>query len=175
MTQSNELNNIATRLESLLDDVKASMTEFASMKAELGMLHDHVKILSRIVREGNGEASLLTRMALLEQKLSIITKWQDDHFSTHKRSKEGTKEIHEEIDDIQKTILLMQKQVEAHDVRLTDDERAEQDAVNKELELAHEKKISEEKIKTEHQKLIIKVLVAVLVAAITFVAGYFMN
>ena len=54
------------------DRLTAAVTELASVKNEAKALGSTLEGLSRIVREGNGQSSLVTRMVLLEERLAAL-------------------------------------------------------------------------------------------------------
>lgn len=72
-----DLENTSEALEKLLDLVQESEVDLAAHKTELRILCEEVKRLSSIVR-GEGGVSLVTRMALLEQRMAELEKdWQE--------------------------------------------------------------------------------------------------
>lgn len=72
-----DLENTSEALEKLLDLVQESEVDLAAHKTELRILCEEVKRLSSIVR-GEGGISLVTRMALLEQRMAELEKdWQE--------------------------------------------------------------------------------------------------
>jgi len=176
MSQLNResLDRATTKLEAVLDEIKQSQVEFAAIRTELNLLHEDVKGLSRIVRD-NGDKSLLTKIALLEQKITDILNWQDKHRSLHQKVQGEIGEITDDIEDVQRELMLINKQVEEHDGRFKKDEEAQQKELNNKLELAHEEQLSLTKVKEERQKFFIKVIAAFVIATFTFAAGYLLK
>jgi chromosome segregation ATPase len=176
MTQSNSNNEMLSRLadslENLLGQIKVSQAEFATIKTELSVLHENVKILSKIVRDGDGNMSVLTKIALLDQKIGEILKWQDHHRATHQQLHEDISQLRDDMDELQRQLVIMGAQVEGHDKRLEREERAEQAALDKELELAHTEKLNSVHIRAERQKLALKVVGTIVAIILTFLAGY---
>ena len=182
MTQSNNnevLHRLTSSLEVLLGQIKESQAEFATIKAELAVLHDNVKLLSRIVMDGDGNVSVITRVALLEQKIDDVIKWQEYHENwekeTQKRLSRFISDFKEEVEEIQRQVLKMESRVDRHEQQLVRDERAEQAAIDKELELAHAEKINSLEVKAERQKLVLKIAGVVVGIVLTFLAGYLTN
>lgn len=61
-------------LNSLIDDVRDNTKETSSLRAELKALGEIVRILSRMVRDGNGGHSIITRLAVAEDTIDKIQK-----------------------------------------------------------------------------------------------------
>lgn len=173
------LNRLAASLENLLDELKESQVEFATIKSELAVLHNSVQILSKIVRDGDGNMSILTKIALLEQKIDDILKWQDRHQETHQRLKGDIVSLNEDIEELQRQLALIgvklvnyDKQLDEYDKQLAADERAEQEEVSKQLELAHEERLAVRQLRTERQKFLLKIIAAIIAAIVAFLAGW---
>lgn len=72
-----DLESTSEALEKLLDQVQESSIDLAAHKTELRILCEEVRRLSNIVR-GEGGISLVTRMALIEQRMQELEKdWQE--------------------------------------------------------------------------------------------------
>lgn len=147
--------------QSLLHEIKESEKDFAVVKTELSIIHETVKSLSKIVREGNGEMSLLTKAALLSDKIQQLQKDFDIADTKH--------------DSIDKRLILLER--DFSELKEIDDneKRAKMDSINKEIELAHETSISKTKVSEEREKTLIKVVSAAVIAVITFLVTYFTN
>lgn len=143
--------------QSLLFELKETEKEFASVKTELNILHENVKALSRIVREGDGEASLLTKTALIEARLASMGKLED------------------RIDNISDRFIILEKDFNTvkHDAEA--EKRKSLDSINKEMQLAHEQKISATKVAEEKQKTIVKIVGTVILGLVTFLSGWLAN
>jgi hypothetical protein len=70
-----DLEATTLQVQSLLQDIRESEVEFATIKTELRIFIEHVKELSSIIREGDGGSSLLTRIALVEKSVTEIEAW----------------------------------------------------------------------------------------------------
>ncbi len=70
-----DLDATTSQVQSLLNDVRESEVEFATIKTELRIFVEHVKELSSIIREGDKGSSLLTRIALVEKSIEEIETW----------------------------------------------------------------------------------------------------
>lgn len=170
---SSENNDTVKLAQELLDEIRETQTDFAAIKTELHILHENVKGLSRLVRDGNGDMSILTKLALLNQKIEDIIKWKDGHHDAHQRIKKDISNIHQEIEDLERKLIMLEKDVAEHEKKIADKERIAKEIVEKKIELAHEQKISNTKVKEERQKIALKIIAAVIVTVLTFIAGYF--
>lgn len=74
-----DLEATSDQVQKLLDEVRESEVDFAAIKTELRILCERVKELSAIIRDGEGGISLLTRLALLEQKFTQLEKILEKH------------------------------------------------------------------------------------------------
>jgi chromosome segregation ATPase len=177
------LDSTSKLTHALLNEIRDSEADFASIKTELAMLRENVKGLSSIVREGNGAASLLTKIALIEQKLETIDKWLDNHVDVHQRSKTEISVLKKHVEELTVRLSALEKhfvefidKVETAEKERKEQERREQDRVSvvheqaQALEFEHKK--SDAKIKEERQKAIIKFLVALIVAGIAAGVAY---
>lgn len=167
------LEQLAEGLESntklaqgLLRELKESERDFAAVRTELNILSDNVKSLSRLVRDGNGEMSLLTRIAVIDQKVQDIQKWVDNH------PKEHTLLI-AKIDDLNSRFTRLETMV----VRLSDtadqEQRAKMDSITRDAEFSHYSKITEKDTKANKQKALITVVVALILGVISLAVAYF--
>jgi len=64
-----ELEETASEVKQILKELRNSDVDFVKLKTELKFLVENFRDLSKIIRDGNGHPSLLTRVALLEQAL----------------------------------------------------------------------------------------------------------
>lgn len=69
-----DLEFTSRQVEDLLREVRGSELDFVSFKTELRILCDNVKELSTIIRDGDGDGSLLTKFALLKQRVDTLEK-----------------------------------------------------------------------------------------------------
>ena len=66
------LESATALMQDLLGDIKDNATSLALVKAKLESLSGSVESLSKIVRDGNGKGSMITRLALAEKSLEDI-------------------------------------------------------------------------------------------------------
>lgn len=162
--------------EALLHELKESERDFAVLRTELNILHDNVKSLSRIVREGDGDASLLTKIALMDQRVNNVMKWVETHPETHKRLNAEIIKNTNDIKEIQNTLTSVEQAVNKLKSNAEQEYRSKMDSINKQqelqTELEHIKKKSVQAIREEKTKQIIKVVGAVAIAILTFIAGF---
>lgn len=67
-----DLDATSDQIQKLLDTVRLSELDFAAIKTELRILCENVKDLSRILRGGDGSVSIVTQVALLEQRIKEL-------------------------------------------------------------------------------------------------------
>lgn len=172
---SDSLDSTSKLTQLLLGEIRESEGEFAVVKTELGILRDNFKELSAIIREGNGAASIITRVALIEQKLEVINKWMDSHADLHMRNKDDYNKVLREIEELDDRVSDTEKYVkELQDKkkREEDDERA---SIHKQKEIEHHTKITSEKTKAASAEATQKIIVAVITAILTLGAAWAMK
>ena len=69
-----DLEATSEQVQKLLDTVRSSELDFAAIKTELRILCENVKDISYLLRDGDGGVSLITKIALLEQKVKELEK-----------------------------------------------------------------------------------------------------
>lgn len=89
----NDLVEINNQIEKLLDTVRASEIDLATFKTELRILCETVKDISSILKDGDGGVSLMTRVALLEQKLKDFEKDLDKKAESERVAKSSLTDI----------------------------------------------------------------------------------
>ena len=72
------LHAVTTLTQSLLGEIRDNATSLAVLKEKFDVLAENMEVLSKIIRMGNGQESLLTRVALLEKSLSILEQKLDE-------------------------------------------------------------------------------------------------
>jgi myosin heavy subunit len=159
----------------LLTELKESEADFAAVKTELSILRENVKGLSEIIREGNGASSILTRLALAEQRIISIDKWMENHIDVHQRSKTELGTVKEEVNDINHKLKSIHRDVYVIKNDIDESEKQKKENINRELEIQHHKNKNAQKVKTERQSAIIKVTIAIVLTIISTVSGYLAN
>ena len=66
------LQSATMLMQNLLSDIKDHSVALALVKAKLEALSENVELLSHVVRDGNGEGSIVTRLALIEKSLEDL-------------------------------------------------------------------------------------------------------
>jgi hypothetical protein len=160
------LDSTSKMTHALLTELKESEADFAVVKTELGILRENVKGLSEIIREGNGASSILTRLALMEQKIASIEKWMENHVDVHQRAKSEVSNVRNEVDEIDRKINALTKDVNDIIEQLAESERKKRQSIDRELELHHDKNKNEEKLRAERNSAIIKFTIALLLAVV---------
>lgn len=104
------LDKTAQMTQALLSDLKESESDFAAMKTELNILKEHVKGLSDLVKDG-GTSSLLAKIVQVEESISNIRKWVDNHVDVHKRVKTDAIDIKKQIQDIETRLKIVESTI----------------------------------------------------------------
>lgn len=166
LAQGFEENNKLT--QTLIDEVAESESDFVSIKTELSFLKGNIQSLSEIIREGNGAASIITKIALIEQRLDVIDKWIESWtFKSEEKDKEnvefksvvevGLVTIKNHLEDIKKHL----QEINAR--------HAEEDKETKEL--AFEKKKTKINTAAEKHNSLWKILTAIVIAVVSAISG----
>lgn len=104
------LDSTAQMTQALLSDLKESESDFAAMKTELNILKEHVKGLSDLVKDG-GTSSLLAKIVQVEESISNIRKWVDNHVDVHQRVKADAIDIKKQIQDIETRLKIVESTI----------------------------------------------------------------
>jgi chromosome segregation ATPase len=166
------LDSTSRMTQSLINELKESESDFAAVKTELGILRDNVKSLNNIVREGNGTASILTKIALIERQLQEIEKWTSEHSGTHQKTKNDISHLREKLIEVDRKIDYLTKDVESIFYKIDEEERKRRESVNREEELAHTAKKSKIELLKEREQAVIKFGLAFLLTILALVSGY---
>lgn len=165
------LDSTAKMTQALLSDLRESEADFAAMKTELNFLHENVRGLSDLIRDG-GTSSLLTRVALIEQNIDNIKKWMDNHVDVHQRSKREINDIKKKISEIEYRLSAIETTLREIDEEHEEQNRVSRVAIEREQDFAHEKKKIDEKVKAEKHSAFIKVIAAICIGIIGLMGGY---
>lgn len=68
-------------VQTLLGELRENAANMAVLKEKLDGIEEKVRYLSYVVRDGNGEKSIITRLALVEQELEDINEALNDNKS----------------------------------------------------------------------------------------------
>jgi DNA repair exonuclease SbcCD ATPase subunit len=165
------LDSTAKMTQALLSDLRESEADFAAMKAELNILKENVKGLSELVRDG-GTSSILTRVALIEQNIENIKKWMDNHVDVHQKMKKDFTEIRDRLSQIEGRLANIEQTLREIEEESQEREREQRDSIVREIDLAHEKKKTDEKLRAERQSAIVKIVATVIISVLGLVGGY---
>lgn len=170
------LDSTSKLTTALLTEIRESEADFASIKTELGILRENVKGLSAIIRDGNGATSLLTKIALMEQKFETIDKWISNHVDVHQRSKKELNNQKETSDEISKRLSDVEKSWYAYkdklDRKIADEEEKQRLSYHRAEDLAKEKEKQAIIVKAERQSATIKALVALALGLIGVIGAW---
>ena len=172
------LDSTTNLTRALLSEIKESEGDFAAIKTELTILRENVKGLSSIVREGNGETSLITKMALIEKEVKDISKWTDNHIDIHQRSKQSISSLKDSFESLEKRLEKLEtsfkdykNKIDSNERKIKEKEDAEtkamRDSIHREHELTHEKNKTEISIKKEKQSFYLKIIAIVILTIVT--------
>lgn len=162
------LDSTSKLTTALLTEIRESEADFAAIKTELAILRENVKGLSFIIREGDGATSLITKIALIEQKLDTIDKWLDNHVDVHQRAKTEIATLKGHVEDLTSRLTALEKELQEVVQKLEREEEDERISIVRQQELVFEEKKSSVKVQEERQKAVIKFLVALVLAVIAF-------
>lgn len=162
------LDSTSRLTTALLTEIRDSEADFAAIKTELAILRENVKGLSLIIREGDGATSLITKIALIEQKLDTIDKWLDNHVDVHQRAKTEVATLKRHVEELTSRLTALEKEMKEVLQRFEREEEQERVSIVRAQELQFEQTKSSVKVREERQKAIIKFLVALVLAGISF-------
>ena len=83
------LESTSKLIQSLQEDFHASAIELTELKIEVRSMRANVETLSKILRDDNGERSMVARVLMLERNFEDIKKWTEEE----KKEKESSKGI----------------------------------------------------------------------------------
>lgn len=169
------LDSTAKMTQALLSDLRESEADFAAIKTELNILKENVTGLSKLIKDGNGTSSILTRTALIEQNIENIKKWIDNHIDVHQREKETISSIKQQLHEIDRRLSFVEEVIEDIKGQAEETGRITLASMNREIDFVHEQKKSKEKVTAERQAALIKILSAVLIGIIGLSGGYIAN
>lgn len=89
----NDLEATSDQVKKLLDTVRAGELDLTALKTELRILCENVKDLSSLIRGGDGGMPLITRIALLEEKLKDLEKDIDKKDENAKTTQQSLADI----------------------------------------------------------------------------------
>jgi len=95
-----------TLMQSLLGEIRDNATSLAVLKQKLGGIEDKVNSLSHIIRNDNGDKSLITRIALMEKIIGDLSKGLDSHITGDQTQH---KEFFLQLDRLNRTLYQDQK------------------------------------------------------------------
>lgn len=161
------LDSTSQLVHALLNEIKDSEADFAAVKTELSILRENVKGLSSIVREGNGATSLMTQIALIQQKMEGIDKWIDSHGDKHQAMKVSFEGLEHRLDDIDTRLVLLEKFIKELEEDKKQKDKAFRESVHRERDLEHQRELSYEKVMEERQKFKIGLIAAIIIGVVT--------
>lgn len=72
------LESATAMMQDLLGDIRANATSLTELKIKLESLTEMVHTLSKVVRDGNGKGSMITRLALVEQSVENLDEYLEE-------------------------------------------------------------------------------------------------
>jgi phage shock protein A len=92
-------------IQGFMNDMKSNATALATLEAKLESLSENARTLSKIVRDDNGNKSVLTRIALVENDLSdLYTNYKEFKLHVYKKLEETKDQTIKHIDGVSKKI-----------------------------------------------------------------------
>jgi transcription elongation GreA/GreB family factor len=168
------LDSTAKMTQALLSDLRESEADFAAMKTELNILKENVRGLSELLRDG-GTSAIMTRVALIEQSIENIKAWMDNHVDVHHRLKKDFSEIRDQMTRIEARLVTVENTLREMEAEEKEKERAKRVSIDREMDLVHEQKKNDDKIRAERHSAFVKVVTAVLIGIFGLVSGYLAN
>lgn len=84
-------------VQGLMNELRDNATALATLEVKLQSLHENMQGIVKVVRDDNGDKSIITRMALVEKELQDI----GDNYKSLKEEIEGKfKEIREMLENL---------------------------------------------------------------------------
>ena len=154
----------------LLDEIRDSEADFSAVKTELSILRENVKGLSSIVQEGNGATSLITQMALIQQKIENIDKWVEGHVQKHRAIKVSYESVEDQIREIDQRLAQVETFIteQINEKKLREKELRE--SIHKEQEIQHIKTVSIENTKAERFRFKVALIATIIVGTVAAIA-----
>lgn len=75
---ASSLKSTTELVQSLLGEIRDNATAMAILREKLETLRENVSILTKIIRDGNGSKSLITRMALVERYIEDFDEFLEE-------------------------------------------------------------------------------------------------
>jgi chromosome segregation ATPase len=168
----------------LLEQLKESEADLATFRTELSIVQENVKGLLSIVYDGRDANSLVTKIALIDQKLESIDKYIANHIDVHDNTKADINVIRKDIEEVEEKITHLESQFKIYTKKIDDAEKktkekeaneiaAMRQSINREEEMEHERKKSIQKSKEEWNSFYVKVISTIVLAIITAVGTWF--
>jgi hypothetical protein len=169
------LDSTAKMTQALLSDLRESEADFASVKTELNILKENVKGLSQIIRDGDGTSSILTRVALIEQNIENVKKWMDNHIDVHQIHKKDISDTRNYVIEIDKRLKAVEDIIKEIKDKEFEAEKFRKATIDRELDLSHERRKLNEKVKADRKEALTKIIAAIMLGLIGALGGYVAN
>lgn len=169
MTSSQDPNK--NLVDNLLKELKTSQSEFIKVKTDIASLNDSVRDLSRTIRLGNGDMSVLAKLAVLEEKIDNV----EEDVTYQKKMYSDIKELKGNVDQLHAQLLILDKSVEVLDADVSEATRASQSSINNEIELSRAETLAKKEIQKEKHTQVIKLIFAIVTAIVSFIVGHFLK
>lgn len=155
---SKRLEETSRLTKTLLTEIKDSEADFFIVKTELLTLKGNLEALIRLVKDSDN-ISIATKLAVLEEKVSNINSWIEDHNELHS-------DIDEEIKDINSKLIIIDKEI--LDYKSKEEKKEDFNSTIEKEQAKAEIQKSKEGWRIKWQ-----FVASIIVAVITFVLGYF--
>jgi len=76
-------------IQHLSDQIKSNDVSLESLRGELTSIKENLEAISRIVRDGNGDKPLISRIDILEQNLQNIQHWIENQIAKETKDRES--------------------------------------------------------------------------------------
>ena len=83
------IHSTSSLIQHLSDQIKSNDVALESLRGELSSIKENLEVISGIVRDGNGNKPLISRIDILEGNLQNIQRWIEDQIAKEVRDREA--------------------------------------------------------------------------------------
>ena len=99
------IQSTTSLIQGFMGEMKSNATALATLEAKLESLSEIARVLSKIVRDDNGNKSILTRIALIENDLGdLFINYKEFKTHVYKRLDDTKDQTLKQVDEVSKKI-----------------------------------------------------------------------
>lgn len=107
------IQSTTSLIQGLMSEIKGNATALATLEAKLESLSENARTLSKIVRDDNGNKSVLTRIALVENDLTdLYANYKEFKIHVYKKLEETKDQVGKSADSIKQEIVKLNSKEE---------------------------------------------------------------